>query len=90
MKTNTELIIALRERYRSANKTEKATILDEFVALSGYHRKHAIRRLKAVTKSGNMKPSKNKVYDIAVVEALRVMWEAADRLCGKRRKRALG
>ena len=40
-----ELVDAIRERYRRASKQEKARILDEFVSLTGYHRKHAIRGL---------------------------------------------
>jgi hypothetical protein len=30
-------------RYASAGRPEKAKILDEFVALTGFHRKHAMR-----------------------------------------------
>jgi hypothetical protein len=89
MKAKAELIMALRERYRIASKPEKAQILDEFVAVSGYHRKHAIRRLKDVQEPSSVKQARNKVYDTAVTEALRIMWEAADRLCGKRLKVAL-
>ena len=40
-----ELVEALRERYKVAGKTEKSRILKEFTAVSGYHRKHAIRLL---------------------------------------------
>jgi hypothetical protein len=89
MKAKTELIMALRERYKIASRPEKAQILDEFVAVSGYHRKHAIRRLKEVEEPSRVKLARNKVYDTAVTEALRIMWEAADRLCGKRLKVAL-
>ena len=41
-----EMIVAIRPRYLKANKAEKAQILDEFVATTGYHRKYAIRVLK--------------------------------------------
>ena len=47
MTTRDELIRALRERYRRARKVEKTRILDEFVAVSGFHRKHAVRLLNA-------------------------------------------
>jgi hypothetical protein len=47
MTTRKELIEALRERYRSAAFGDRIKILDEFVALTGYHRKHAIRILHA-------------------------------------------
>ncbi len=43
--TRQELVAALRERYQVATRAEKARILSEFVAVSGYHRKHAIRVL---------------------------------------------
>ena len=34
---------AIRTRYRRARKKIKVTILDEFCAVCGYHRKYAIR-----------------------------------------------
>ena len=37
-----ELVIAIQERYSRASKSEKASILNEFTQVSGYHRKHAI------------------------------------------------
>jgi len=43
--TRDELIEALRNRYRKAHRRDKTRILDEFVAVSSYHRKHAIRLL---------------------------------------------
>ncbi len=45
MATRIELLQVLRCRYRSSTRREKGRILDEFVAISGYHRKHAIRLL---------------------------------------------
>jgi hypothetical protein len=38
-----ELVAALQGRYRRADRTGKARLLDEFCAATGYHRKHAIR-----------------------------------------------
>ena len=46
MTTRKELIGALRARYGSAAFGDRIKILDEFVALTGYHRKHAIRLLR--------------------------------------------
>ena len=40
-----ELVAAVAERYQTGTATEKGCILDEFAALTGYHRKHAIRVL---------------------------------------------
>jgi hypothetical protein len=81
-----ELVRALSERYRAGTREEKARILDEFGAVSGYHRKHAIRVLNAAAESDDRpRPSSRpRVYDEAVRQALVVLWEASDRVCGKR------
>ena len=42
-----ELLAVLRQRYQRAAKHDKSKILDEFVAVAGCHRKHAIRLLTA-------------------------------------------
>ena len=75
----------MRERYRAAAVGEKVKILDEFVALTGYHRKHAIRVLREEVPSKETR-ARNRLYDEAVRQALTVLWEAADRVCGKRLK----
>jgi len=41
--TKRELIEVLRKRYRVSMKNEKTKILDDFISLTGFHRKHAIR-----------------------------------------------
>jgi hypothetical protein len=85
MTTRKELVGALRVRYQGAVVGDKVKILDEFVALTGYHRKHAIRilREKVVSKE---KRGRDRLYDEAVRQALTVLWETADRVCGKRLK----
>ena len=45
--TKAELLAALSNRYGGSSKKGKGRILDEFVAVSGYHRKHAIRLLSS-------------------------------------------
>jgi hypothetical protein len=85
-----EVLEALRERYRSAGKQDKGKILDEFVALAGCHRKHAVRILARADGSQRDRPvMARRVYDDAVRAALIVLWEAADRICGKRLKAIL-
>ena len=82
-----ELVAALRERYLVAPREAKGRILDEFVAVSGFHRKHAVRLLR--TQSAlRSSPAVlgRRVYDEAIRQALIVIWEAADRICGKRLK----
>jgi hypothetical protein len=86
--TRNDLLQAIRERYRGGLKDEKRRILDEFVAVTGYHRKHAIRLLMHAKPcaAGAVRPARLPVYDAAVREALIVLWEASDRICGKRLK----
>ena len=86
MTTRKELVEALRERYRSAAFGDRITILDEFVALTGYHRKHAIRVLREEVATAKAARTRNRLYDEAVRQALTVLWETADRVCGKRLK----
>ncbi len=68
MTTRKELAAALQLRYGSATFSERIRILDEFVALTGYHRKHGIRLLRQeprVTKT---------VRDVAVFTMRRYVW----------------
>src|SRR3989338_1882779 len=83
-----ELVIAIQERYSRASKSEKASILNEFTQVSGYHRKHVIRLLGNLMANEPRSAviSSNKVYDEAVKDVLIVLWETSDRICGKRLK----
>jgi hypothetical protein len=40
-----ELLVQVAPRYRAARHGERSAILDEFVAVTGYDRKYAIRAL---------------------------------------------
>ena len=40
-----ELLATIRGRYGESSKGDKSRILDEFIAVTGYHRKHGIRLL---------------------------------------------
>src|SRR6516164_4372554 len=61
-------------------------MLDELTATTGWHRKHALRALSAM----DARPPEEKAarrrgrkYD-AIRDALMALWEASDRVCGKR------
>ena len=85
MTTRRELIEAVAARYRAAGRNQKKEILDEFVKVTGFHRKHAIRVLKKAPRQEIPEPRQRaRIYDEAVREALTIVWEAADRICGKR------
>ena len=85
-----ELLEALHERYSNASKIDKTRILDEFVVLAGCHRKHAIRLLTGVAPiRHDAHATSRQIYSEAVRETLVILWEAADRICGKRLKAIL-
>ena len=85
--TRREIIDAVGERYRSADRDDKRRLLDEFVSVTGYHRKHVVRLLN---KAGSGAPARRsatprpRTYNEAVTRALTTLWEASDRVCGKR------
>jgi hypothetical protein len=87
--TRRELIQAIAERYRAADRAGKKQILDEFVRVTGYHRKHAIRALMQLNTGEAQPPRRSRIYDEAVRSVLTILWEAADRICGKRLKEAI-
>ena len=87
-----ELLATIRDRYRASSKKDKGRILDEFITVTGHHRKHGIRLLGQSGDDGEQQPAAKKgrrIYDEAVRQAVIVVWEAADRICGKRLKAAL-
>jgi hypothetical protein len=83
-----EVVSAVAERYRSARRTEKGRILDELCATTGWHRKHAVRALRRhETPSRIYAPrARRRRYGAIIKDALTALWEASDRVCGKRLK----
>lgn len=75
---------AVRPRYRKANKRDKKVILDEFCGTTGYHRKAAIRLLRHFPPSKTCRRGRNSKYGLAIVQPLKALWEASDRVCSKR------
>src|SRR5215218_8193536 len=80
-----ELLAQTAGRYRAASHAQKSTILDEFIAATGYGRKYAIRLLRqpaAIT--ATIKRPRAPRYGPAVQAALRIAWEATNGICAKR------
>ncbi len=68
-----------------ASKKEKGRILDEFTEVIGCHRKAAIRLLRRGDQDRvSKKRGYPRQYGAPVADALRIVWEATDRLCSKR------
>lgn len=88
MTTRREILGALTERYRRTTRPEKTRIINEFMAITGYHRKHVIRLMRNHRYLDSPKVARvgRRVYNDAVREALITVWEAADRICSKRLK----
>ena len=78
MATRDKLVMALAGRYALGSRMDRGRIPDEFAALTGHHRKHAMRLLRAGASSGQSSPRpERRVYDQATREALIVVWEAS-------------
>lgn len=94
MLARSELLEAVGARYRGAPRSERSRILDEFAAVTGYHRKHAIRLLSGAVRDakvegcspGIAKPvtARRCVYGHEIRDALIQLWEVSDRICSKR------
>ena len=72
-----EYLVRMRERYETADRAAKSRLLDEVCAVTGYHRKAAIRLLRrpaAPRRRGRGRPVR---YGPVVVGTLRQIWEAA-------------
>src|SRR5258708_1641449 len=80
-----EITAAVVDRYRSAGRADKGLILDELCAVTGWHRKHAVRALAIhVAISPEARRQRRPTYGATIRDALVALWEASDRICGKR------
>jgi hypothetical protein len=88
MRARREVVSAVAKRYQSAERSAKGRILDELCAMTGWHRKHAVRALRqheTVSEEDVGAPRERKRrYGATIKDALTALWEASDRVCGKR------
>lgn len=98
MSERKSVVKVMAARYQRATKKQKGRMLDEFVALTGYNRWYAVWLLRGhgkVIRVGrrlrlegdacrSLKRSRERVYDLSVVEALTQIWAILDCICGKR------
>lgn len=92
MSAKHQLTIKVLSRYLAANKESKSKILNEYCANTGYERKYAITKLRKYQKTpalkwkvpGKHKRVREKLYDMAVEEAVGIVWRAYDCLCAER------
>ena len=83
----------VRKKYKNACRKEKSKIIAELCAISGFHKKHAIRLLNQDSRRRTIKiksRGRQKIYqEQDYFEPLKRIWLATDQLCGKRLKMAL-
>ena len=81
-----EVLSVVAERYWSAGRVEKGYILDALCRTTGWHRKHAVRALRqrVVTAETRVPRERKRRYGATIKDALTALWEASDRVCGKR------
>ena len=88
-----EYFEVLFKRYKDATRREKTRIIDECCAVCGYHRKHAIRRLRGYKRFTKPKPKKRGkpvVYNKkSIIIPLKQIWLTANLPCSKRLKAIL-
>ncbi len=87
---------AARQRYGRLSTSGKRKLLDELDLLTGYHRKSLLRLLNrrpspdpnsvgdGAADVAEQKPHHRRRYGPEAAAALVPLWEASDRLCGKR------
>jgi hypothetical protein len=84
-KSRDDLVKAIHPRYLQANKLKKGRILDQFVAATGCHRKHAIRRLRqGIPECRRERRGRKRSYTGDVVGHLARIWKICGHICGKR------
>jgi hypothetical protein len=81
-----DLARVLAPRYVRASRGEKSQLLDEFCALTGYTRKHALVLLSDPPGEGRPRRvgGRPRRYGPAEVALLRMCWSATDGICSKR------
>jgi hypothetical protein len=83
-----EVLSAVADRYRSAGRVVKGRILDALCRTTGWHRKHAVRALRrrGVEETAKTRDPRERQrrYGVTIKDALTALWEASERVCGKR------
>lgn len=80
-----ELLISVKQTYRTSNWSEKQKIIDGLVAVTNYDRKYAIHLLNSVDKPiSPIEPQEPKIYEVQLKQALIYVWNTANQICSKR------
>jgi len=87
VRSRTQYLETLLNRYLKAKKKEKGRLLDEYCRNTGQNRKYVIRKI-ATLAFGTPRPRKKRMveYGKDVQVGLGTLWEIFDRPCGQRLK----
>ncbi len=92
-KSKEEYTVIISKRYKRAKFSSKSSILDEYCAVTGLHRKSAIRKLnnfKLFQKKKRSKPGPKSIYNKKeILTPLRTIWLKSNLLCSKNLKPAI-
>lgn len=86
MATKNEIFQEHLSSYAKAGKKAKSGILDHVCFVTGLRRKAAIRRFKHLRRRGGDpvgRRGKSELYGPEVTAALKIIWEAANEVCGE-------
>lgn len=88
---DTKYLASLRARYAKASKPERSKILDEYVATTGCHRKHAIAVLRGKRQRvrGPIHRPRRAYYTSEDGYAILVLVDLFDHICSKRLRAAM-
>ena len=82
-----EYTVLFVKRYKRADYNQKKKILDEYCKVTGYHRKHAIRKLNHfrlfVKKKKQKRGRKSKYNQKPIITVLKKIWLTAHLPCSK-------
>ena len=86
-KSNEEYTVIFVKRYKRANYNQKKKILDEYCKVTGYHRKHAIRKLNHfrlfIKKKKRKRGRISKYNQKPIIVVLKKIWLTANLPCSK-------
>lgn len=87
MTTKQEIFKEKLSEYLAASKQEKKQILDAVCAVTGAHRKAAIRRFRTIQlfpHSGKERRGRKLTYGLGITSLIRELWEVSGRICAQR------
>jgi len=80
-----EYLAEVKKKYRKADKKTKTQFLDDFCCFTKYNRNYALELLnKPLPRKWKRYKSRPRYYDQSVIDALKIIWEATDNICGER------